>query len=251
MQRLSYFLLPTLLSTLIGCSSETTESENVKTQSIWSNIYVTSDGKDSRVIAELNITSEFGNNISLSNSDSLEATVEGETKDLEMHTELFDVDYRAIFEQHSENTQYTVRFLRSDENATLINTLTLPAPFEILAPQKSQLFNTKDQFNIEWSNFNSDDKLDVKLSSACELKDGATQYNNASFKGIEDDGKLIIDLDTLDMFKHDDLNKDKDCVVSLLVERFRSGNIDSNYASGSKSRALQQRRLENLLVRIK
>ena len=39
MRRLCYFILPFALSALSGCSSETTESDNVKTQAIWSNIY--------------------------------------------------------------------------------------------------------------------------------------------------------------------------------------------------------------------
>lgn len=112
MRRLCYFILPFALSALSGCSSETTESDNVKIQAIWSNIYVTSGGEDSRVIAELNLSGEFGNNISLSSSDTLEATVANDTKTLEKHTEVFDVDYRAVFEQFNENTEYTVKFVQ-------------------------------------------------------------------------------------------------------------------------------------------
>lgn len=251
MRRLCYFILPFALSALSGCSSETTESDNVKTQAIWSNIYVTSGGEDSRVIAELNLSGEFGNNISLSSSDTLEASVANDTKTLEKHTEVFDVDYRAVFEQFNENTEYTVKFVRSEDNITLTNTLTLPAPFEILAPQTNQSFSKEEQLVIEWSNFNSGDKLDVKLSSACKLKDGATQFNNESFDNITDDGKLTIDLDALDMFKDENLNTRQDCTVDLLVERFRLGNVDSNYATGSKSRASQQRRLKDIIVTLR
>ena len=75
MRKLTCLVLPFALATISGCSTETTESDNVKTQAIWSNIYVTSGGEDSRVIAELNLSGEFGNNISLSSSDTLEATV--------------------------------------------------------------------------------------------------------------------------------------------------------------------------------
>lgn len=127
----------------------------------------------------------------------------------------------------------------------------MPAPFEILAPQTNQSFSKEEQLVIEWSNFNSGDKLDVKLSSACKLKDGATQINNESFENITDDGKLTIDLDALGMFKDENLNTRQDCTVDLLVERFRLGNVDSNYATGSKSRASQQRRLKDIIVTLR
>jgi hypothetical protein len=251
MRKLAYFVLPFALATLSGCSTETTESNNIKTRAIWSNIYVTSGGDDSRVIAELNLTDEFGTNISLSSSDKLEATVGNNTKTLEKHTDLLDVDYRAVFAAHSENTQYIVKFVRSEDNVTLTNTLTLPAPFEILAPQQNQSFAKSGQLVIEWSNFNTADKLDVSLDSTCKLKDGATQYNGEKFENITDDGKLTIDLDALDMFNDENLNTRQNCNLDLLVERFRLGNVDSNYASGSKSRASQQRRLKDITITLR
>jgi hypothetical protein len=251
MRKLAYVILPFTLSALSGCSTETTESDNVKTRAIWSNIYVTSGGNDSRVIAELNLTDEFGNNISLSSSDKLEASVGNNTKSLEKHTDVFDVDYRAIFDEYSENTQYVVSFVRSEDNVTLTNTLSLPAPFEILAPQKSQSFSKSEPLVIEWSNFNTADKLDVTINSTCKLKDGATQGNAEKFENITDDGKLTIDLDTLDMFNDDNLNTRQNCTLELLVERFRLGNVDSNYASGSKSRASQQRRLDDITITLR
>ncbi|MAD88870.1 MAG: hypothetical protein CMK64_04145 [Pseudoalteromonas sp.] len=251
MRKLAYFVLPFALSALSGCSTETTESDNVKTRAIWSNIYVTSGGDDSRVIAELNLTDEFGNNISLSSSDKLEASVGNDTKSLEKHTDVFDVDYRAIFDAHSENTQYIVNFVRSEDNVTLTNTLTLPAPFEILAPQKSQSFARSEPLVIEWSNYNTADKLDITLSSICKLKDGASQGNAEKFENITDDGKLTIDLEALEMFSGDNLNTRQNCTLDLLVERFRLGNVDSNYAAGSKSRASQQRRLNGISISLR
>lgn len=251
MRKFIYVILPLALTAISGCSTETTESDNVKTRAIWSNIYVTSGGDDSRVIAELNLTDEFGNNISLSSSDKLEASVGNNTKTLEKHTDVFDIDYRAVFEQFNENTEYTVKFVRSEDNITLTNTLTLPAPFEILAPLKSQSFANSEQLVIEWSNHSTVDKLDVTLSSSCKLKNGGSQSNVEKFENVTDDGKLTINLDTLDIFKDENLNTRQNCSVDLLVERFRLGSVDSNYASGSKSRASQQRRLDDITITLR
>ncbi|GEM_PF-1000325 len=251
MRKFIYVILPFALTAISGCSTETTESDNVKTRAIWSNIYVTSGGDDSRVIAELNLTDEFGNNISLSSSDKLEASVGNNTKTLEKHTDVFDIDYRAIFDEHSENTQYVVKLVRSEDNVTLTNTLSMPASFEILAPQKSQSFSNSEQLVIEWSNHSTVDKLDVTLSSSCKLKDGGSQNNVEKFENVTDDGKLTIDLDTLDIFKDENLNTRQNCSVDLLVERFRLGSVDSNYASGSKSRASQQRRLDDITITLR
>ncbi|MCF6440494.1 hypothetical protein L1077_13740 [Pseudoalteromonas luteoviolacea] len=227
---------------LSGCSTETTESKGIQTDAIWADIYVTSQGKDSRVIAELNVSSRNGNNIKLSNNDKLQASALGVTKDLEIDDSFLDIDYRANFNVADKDTKFTVTFSRSETNDIIRTNLNLPAPFTIFTPQQNQSFYKTDTVDVSWTaDTATDTRLDVVLSVRCKNNEGNEQSIVESFRDIQDDGNLSIDLASLEGFEQDILNTKKACQGDVYIERIRYSTVPSEYAQGSRARAIQER----------
>ncbi|MDK1287579.1 hypothetical protein [Pseudoalteromonas umbrosa] len=244
-------VIPFSILALAGCSTETTESSSVKTDAIWADIYVTSQGEDSRVIAELNVSSRNGNNIKLSDNDKLQATASGVTKDLKIDDSLLDIDYRATFNVAGKDTDFTVTFSRSETNDVIKTNLTLPAPFNIITPQKNQSFYKKDTIEVNWTaDTATDTRLDVVLTVRCKNKEGNEQSIVENFRDIEDDGNLKIDLSALEGFEQDTLNTKQTCEGEVYIERIRYSPVPEAYVNGSRARAIQERYSDAFEVRL-
>ncbi|AOT11185.1 hypothetical protein [Pseudoalteromonas luteoviolacea] len=247
----TFSAIPLSLSLLVGCSSETTESENVKTEAIWADIYVTSQGEDSRVIAELNVSSRNGNNIKLSDKDKLHATAAGITKDLEIDDGFLDIDYRATFNVAEKDTKFMITLTRGESNDTLQTELILPAPFSIITPQKNQSFYKQDTLEVNWTSDNATDtRLDALLTLRCKNKDGNEESIAKQYSDITDDGSFSVDLSSLDGIDSETLNDKKSCEADIYMERIRYSSLDSRYAEGSRARAIQERYSDKFEVRL-
>ncbi|KZN34091.1 hypothetical protein N474_22480 [Pseudoalteromonas luteoviolacea CPMOR-2] len=236
---------------LLGCSTSTTESENVKTEAIWADIYVTTQGESSRVIAELNVSSRNGNNIQLSDKDKLEARAAGVTKELEQDDDFFDIDYRAVFNIAEKDTQFSVRLVRGESNETLETTLKLPAPFTIITPQKNQSFFRKETLEINWTPDDATDtSLDLALTITCKNNEGNDTSTGTTVRNIDDDGSYSINLESLDGLVDPLLNTKKMCEGQVFMERIRHGVLDSKFADSSRARAIQERYSDKFEVRL-
>lgn len=246
--RLLLSLLP--ISLLTACSGETTDSKEVQTESIWSLIYVIADETQSTVYTELNISGPLGNNIKLSDKDKLEASSNGDVKQMEHLTGLLDVRYRAKFDGSSTDKTFKVALTR-DDNETLVNTLTLPAPFNFLAPQSGQTYFKEDAFDLEWTAGTSGNEFEVTIHSTCTLKSGDEEVSITTYSNLTDDGKLSIDLDTIEAFKNSELNTRKACKLEFTAARIKQGQVDSKYAFSSESYAKQQRVLKDITVSLR
>ncbi|ESP94806.1 MULTISPECIES: hypothetical protein [Pseudoalteromonas] len=245
----SFAALPLLL--LAGCSTETTESKDVKTEAIWADIYVTSQGKDSRVIAELNVSGRNGNNIKLSDKDRLEASAAGVTKALERDDDFFDIDYRAVFNISEEGTKYTVTLTRDAVGDALTTTLIMPKPFTIITPQENQSFHKTDTLEVSWTDSKQNNtQLDAKLTIRCKKDDGNEASVVENYIDTNDDGSLSIDLASLEGLNDSVLNNKKSCEGEVFMERFNHGTLDSRFADSSRARAIQQRYSKKFEVRI-
>lgn len=99
MKRFSVIATSIIIASLVGCSTESTQSDIVKTEGIWADIRVTSNGDTSRVVTEFNLNNSSGANIILSEGDSVVAKLGNEKKQLEKDDDLFDVDYQAILQR--------------------------------------------------------------------------------------------------------------------------------------------------------
>ncbi|MBQ4845424.1 hypothetical protein J8L98_03185 [Pseudoalteromonas sp. MMG013] len=248
MHHLKYSSLAIAIALLSACSSETTESNNVKTEAIWSDIYVTSNGQDSRVIAELNVSSRNGNNLKLTNGDKLQATVGTTVKTLEEDDGFFDIDYRAVFDVAVGDTKFVVQLNRASENKTLTNTITLPPQYQILAPQTGQLYDKDDSIEIEWTKSGAGDQFSIVFNTECTKKDGDKLTGSEVYNNVSDDGDFTINLSNVEFFNDALINTQHDCTGSLTFERRRHGQIDPAYVSGSRTYAAQQRSLDNIII---
>ncbi|TMP39719.1 hypothetical protein [Pseudoalteromonas rubra] len=245
-------VLASACSALLACSTETTDSENVKTEAIWSKIYVTTQGETSRVIAELNIDGPNGNNIRLTSSDKLVAKAANTSQVMVEDEELFDVDYRAIFDVTAGGTKFTVDFTRASENKTLTSTMLLPQPFNIVTPQKNQSFSATDTVTLSWTpGTENDTELESKLSIECKKNDGDATFIYVSNDQLSDDGSLTIDLDAIEELKDASINTRQECSADFYLARSRRGNVDPSYASGSSAKAVQERYSDKFEIRLR
>lgn len=252
MNSFKFSILALACSTLLACSTETTNSENVKTEAIWSKIYVTTTGETSRVIAELNIDGPNGNNIRLTANDKLVARAANISQVMSEEDELFDVDYRAIFDVTSGGTQFTVDFTRGSENKTLTTTMNLPRPFNIITPQKSQSFSLNDELTLTWTPGTEDDtKFESKLTIECKKNDGDSIFVYVNNEQLTDDGTLVIDLNAIEELKDTAINTRQECSAEFYLARTRAGTVDSSYASGSSAKAVQERYSDKFEIRLR
>ncbi|ALU45273.1 hypothetical protein [Pseudoalteromonas rubra] len=252
MNSFKFSILALACSTLLACSTETTNSENVKTEAIWSKIYVTTTGETSRVIAELNIDGPNGNNIRLTANDKLVARAANISQVMSEEDELFDVDYRAIFDVTSGGTQFTVDFTRGSENKTLTTTMNLPRPFNIITPQKNQSFSLNDELTLTWTPGTEDDtKFESKLTIECKKNDGDSIFVYVNNEQLTDDGTLVIDLNAIEELKDSAINTRQECSAEFHLARTRAGTVDSSYASGSSAKAVQERYSDKFEIRLR
>ncbi|NOU49864.1 hypothetical protein HG263_04855 [Pseudoalteromonas sp. JBTF-M23] len=251
---------------LCACSSETTDSNLIKTKAIWSDIYVTSNGQDSRVIAELNVSSKNGNNLNLVAGDKLSVTatqftvVNGTdavesviTKDMHKDVDIFDIDYRATLPFNQEDTEYEIQFYRADDKETLTSIVTLPQPMVITSPQQGQVFPVDEVLELSWEQaavLKGHQPLHIYLESSC--KNGSKEITNTYvFNDVEDNGQKNIDFNSINIFKNDELNSSFNCKVKFEFERRRYGTVDDRYASGSRAYAKTHATLENIQITLK
>ncbi|MCF6436714.1 hypothetical protein [Pseudoalteromonas sp. MMG022] len=236
-----------------ACSTETTNSNDVKTEAIWSDIYVTSNGNDSRVIAELNVSSRKGNNLNLVSGDKLSVTANSTTKDMEKDVDFFDIDYRVTFPYFAQDTEYEIKLYRAEEQITLKSKVTLPQAIDILAPQTEQTFPVDEVLDLRWIKATSpkdNESLKITISSVC--KNGDEEISSSHIlSDVEDDGKKSIDFEALELFKNEKLNNNFDCTVNFEFERRRYGTTDSRYASGSRTYAISHNKLDNINITLK
>ncbi|KAF7781601.1 hypothetical protein PRUB_b0878 [Pseudoalteromonas rubra] len=252
MNSFKFSILALACSTLLACSTETTDSENVKTEAIWSKIYVTTTGETSRVIAELNVDGPNGNNIKLTANDKLVARAANISQVMSEDEELFDVDYRAIFDVTSGGTQFTVDFTRGSENKTLTTTMNLPRPFNIITPQKNQSFSVNDELTLAWTPGTEDDTtFSSKLTIECKRNDGNSFFVNINNEKLTDDGTQVFDLSTIEALKDTAINTRQECSAEFYLARTRAGTVDPSYASGSSAKAVQERYSDKFEIRLR
>ena len=214
-----------LVATAFGCS-ESVESTDVKTTGIYPEITVTADGSgSSRVRVRLKVGGSNSNTLlDLTGGDELTATVDGDTKVLD---ETSDETYTATFPVDEEGTEFTIAFTREDDDSAPASTVTLPAPFTMLAspPEASR---ATDDVDIDWDP-PAGGNVEFSMSGDCVKMDQ---------DDLPDDGSHTITADSIETFEDDE---DESCTVSVGLERAQRGNIDPAFTEGGRIEALQVR----------
>lgn len=209
-----------------GCS-ESVESTDVRTTGIYPEIDVVANGSgSSRVSVRLKVGGRNSNTfLDLKGGDTLEATVEGETKTLD---ETSAETYTASFPVDAEGTEFTIAFLRDEEDESAPeSTVTLPAPFD-LTVEPREASRASEDVELTWDPPGGGD-LEFSMSGACIMRQSDS---------IPDDGAFTIGADTIDTFQDDE---EESCTVELDLERARRGSIDPEFTEGGSIVARQVR----------
>ncbi len=211
----------------LGCK-ESVESTDIRTTGIYPEITVEAEGNgSSTVTVKLKVGGSNSNTfLELTGGDTLEATVEGETKTLR---ETSDEVYSASFPVDAEGTEFLVAFLRTEEDESApASIVELPAPFELeVAPREAS--RATDDVELSWDPPGSGD-LDWDMSGECIRR---------QFDELPDDGTHTI---TAGSIETSELDEDDSCTVTVQLERSQRGSIDEAFTEGGRIVAIQRRR---------
>ncbi len=222
------------LSTFLFTSacSETVDSTEISTADIYASIRARAEAYGTTFIETSLKTEEGGNTyLELKGDDRLTATLGGETRDMVSASSGGAVWYESEFDTIAENAEFIIAFTRSKDDGAPESIITLPAPFDISAPEEGANFVAGvNDIVIVWSNYGSNDEMFIELKGSC-----IHTYENT----VDDySGMFTIDADEIETFAGED---DTDCAVEMTLERRRPGIIDSNYGKGGEVNVKQAR----------
>src|SRR6478752_475663 len=211
----------------LGCSKETTSSNNIKTGGIAALIDVYAD-TDTKAVVHVKLVvggSSSNTYVDLEGQDKLVATADDQTKTLSV------VDtgiYEATFSGVGEDTAFTVTLDRPEDTTASDNSGDLPAPFSLDKPTED-LSRKDDALDVSWAP-DSSDKMNLDFDGDCIFS-----YD----KDVSDTGAYTVKAGVLES-----TGKDAEtCDIDLLATRTRSGSADSKFDKESYFRLHQRRKV--------
>ncbi len=231
-----------------GCSTESTDSENVTTPGIFArmNVDALSTGS-SKVTVELNVGGSSGTNISLTTNERLEATNAGVTKVMIRDTDLFDIDYEVGFDGYDTTAPFQVTLFRATGEVIDGSSIFLPPVFDISTPESGQSFSAAGALPIMWAPADAGRAIDLTVTTRCVTNDGSTRIASNSFS-VTDDGFENFSLSQLPAVTDGTIDRTRNCELSVSLERTRSGNIDPAFGAGGSMRSRQARSVEDIVL---
>jgi hypothetical protein len=211
----------------LGCTKETTSSQNIKTPGIAALIDVYADTDDTATVhVKLVVAGKSSNAyVTLDGSDKLTATANGKTKTLSVvDTGIYEAKLTGV----GADTEINVTLDRPDDATASDNTGLLPAPFTLDEPP-SNLSRADDPLDVTWAPSDSGDPMTLIFDGDCVF----TASEKAS-----DTGTFTVDKGTL---KSTDSDKPKTCDVNLEVDRKRVGSADPQFDPDSYFHLSQRR----------
>jgi len=248
------YLAPTAialaLSLSIGCSSESTESENVTTQGIWTKMEVRSDQEgSSRVTVELNVGGQFGTNVVLSSNEYLEVSANGQTVRMIEDEDFLDVDYQAYLDTSVSDTEFNVRFYRSNGESIVGSRGNLPASFSLTAPQSGTIYSRDEVADITWSPGLAGETIELRSSLSCTDTQGAS-FSSLDSIMVNDSGSYSYTISDHSLFDDQTRTIDttKQCDITFALVREGDGVVDPAFTSGGIFLLQQIRETQGLKV---
>lgn len=229
--RKSFALLGLVAVAAMGCSTETISSSDIKTHGIAATIEVIADGDThSNVWVTLRSGGDESNTyVILDNGDKLTATAGGETKTL---SSVNEGKYNATFSTGAKDAEFVVALDRPDDTDAPNSNGKLPAPFGITAPSDG-LSRASDDITIKWDNSGSSDFMRMEIDGTCIF--------NYSESKISDTGSFTIPKGGLSSTGGD---KPETCTLTLRMERYRAGSVDSALNEESSMELIQRREVK-------
>lgn len=221
--------VPALL-VLVAC--ESVDSTAVTTEGVYAHISATADGSGStRTTAILKVGGATSNTyLDLVDGDVLEASQGGETQDLSKVSIGDYREYIADWNVDDEDTSFGVGFVREVDEGAPETTVTLPARFEITAPEADVTFSrADDDITVSWD-VSADEGMSADITGDCFWVEG---------QDIEvDDGTVSFAAGSLEAYED---QEDETCQAVISLRRTRIGDLDPNYGEGGVANGEQIR----------
>lgn len=204
---------------LAGCSSETLDSDLVKTKGIAITVDVsaTNDGASNVHVLLQAGGDESNTYIELQSGDSLSASADGNDKGME-HTG--EGEYEADFGTGEGGVVYVVDFQRADDTSAPNSRGVMPEPFTVTPPEDG-LKRAEDPLTIEWG-AGSDGEMHIVVEGSCIF-----QYD----EDVPDNGSYTIAAGKLDSTGQD---MPESCDLKATLTRTAYGTPDAAYDSESE-----------------
>ena len=169
--------------------------------------------------------------VDLSAGDQLSVLVEDEEAILNQISLGVVHSYQQRFETDVEDSEFLLSFDRADQTGAPSSVAVLPAPFELTMPLAEESVSRSvetGELVVSWDN-QSDDRINVSVFGDCFASYFALDESDA--------GTHII---PLSYFKDNEYDAVSSCSAEVIVERSRTGSVDSEFAGGS-SQGVQMR----------
>lgn len=228
-----------LLPLLALAACESVDSEAIRTDAMYADITVETDGAGTASVgATLRVGGPTSNTfVELAGGDALRVKAGEQAADLaeqsfwEMHS------YTADLPVDAEDTEYVVSFERSIDTSAPESTVSMPAPFDLVAPEGpdggTTFSRASDPITITWEPAEGGDDMVVEIDSDCTVHE--------SFDLQGDPGTFTVEPGDLMTW---DSMAESTCSAEIHVLRMRAGQLDTAYGEGGTIQAIQRRIIE-------
>ncbi len=215
-------LLATAVLSLAGCTCETVDSGDIKTSGLYADLEADATG-NGRTSLKATLTLGPGSltYLRLEEGETLVAT-SGTTSKTMSRTSLFGATwYETEIAADAADTPFTIALTRVSDTSAPASTVTLPAPFTILAPTANQVVSRAGgPLALTWQAAGSTDELRLGASGPCiesvpeaALTGDSGSHQLAAFQAKENEAATT-------------------CNVTLTLRRVRRGTVDPAYGKG-------------------
>lgn len=209
----------------MGCTRESTSSQNIKTQGMAIDVDVTAvSDTNAHVLVDLTVggTGIGATGVILEGGDKLEATVGAETKQLvSTNAGIYEADFGTA----AEGTEFKISLLRETDEDALSNRGTLPAPFKITGVPAAGMAPSRaaDDVVITWEPAVAGSTMNIQVDGSCIFIE--------TFSVPTDSGSFTIPKGGLKSTMGTD-NKPSTCDVNVKIERSSTGTTDPIFEEG-------------------
>jgi hypothetical protein len=230
------------LGALTACTE--VESEDVMTDGMYANFVARVIDSGTRIEANLNVGGSGSNatNVELTGDDTLEATIDGDTKALDKVQEIIDINdphYTAKFDGVvAAGTEVTVAFKRTVDDGAPSSTVTLASEPNASGPTGEQS-RAEAELVVSFAAGGDDESTTITISGECFQSstqsvdgDNATQVTFAPGALKEPEPK-----------EDEEPAAPATCDATITISRARTGTIDPAFGEGGLFRSLRDESL--------
>lgn len=208
---------------LVGAACSTESASEYKTSEMVAKMSATATG-DGRTVVKASLHPKKSSLVylQLTADDAFEASIAGETREMDDASLLGAVTYSASFGKDIPETEVRVRLTRRLDAGAPSSTVRLPAPFTVAPPAKPS-YSRAEPIALSWSSDPSGDPMSVRFSGPCiqsyetELGAGVFTYTLPAGTLRKAEGASVAD----------------SCDLRVDLERTRQGAVDSAFDHGT------------------